>query len=55
MNRVYRSYKDHNRWMCVAPERKLVTLADVVDWIAIVLGFTAAIFGGALLILMPLI
>ena len=52
---VYRTYKEHNRWMYVAPVRKAFTLNDFMNGAVLVLAFGASTFAVALLLVLPLI
>lgn len=54
-NHVHRCYKEHNRWMYVAPVRRAFTLTDFMNGAALVLAFGTCIFAAALLLVLPLI
>ena len=53
--RVHRTYKEHNRWMYVAPVREKITIRDVLDKLLIILAFGAIIFSVTVVLVMPLI
>ena len=52
---VHRWYKEHNRWMYVAPVRRAFTLKDFMNGAVLVLAFCTCIFAAALLLVLPLI
>lgn len=53
--RVHRTYKEHNRWMYVAPQRNTFCLKSFLDGLLIFLAFGAIIFAVAVMLVILLI
>lgn len=53
--RVHRTYKEHNRWMYVAPVRNSFSLRSILDGVLIALAFGAVSISVAMVLVMPLI
>lgn len=53
--RVHRTYKEHNRWMYVAPVREKISLWSILDGVLIALAFGAVSISVAMVLVMPLI
>ena len=52
---VHRSYKEHNRWMYVAPVRKSFSLWSLLEWVGIGFAVGAIMIAVCLVLVMPLI
>lgn len=53
--RVHRTYKEHNRWMYVAPVREKISFWSILDGLLIGLAIGAALFAVTVVLVMPLI
>lgn len=52
---VHRSYKEHNRWMYVAPVREKISLWSLLEWVGIGFAMGAIMIAVCLVLVMPLI
>ena len=52
---VHRSYKEHNRWMYVAPVRDQITIWSILEGVGIGFAMAAAMIAVCLVLVMPLI
>ena len=53
--RVHRSYKEHNRWMYVAPVREKISLWIILEGVGIGFAIGALMISAAVVLVMPLI
>ena len=53
--RVHRTYKEHNRWMYVAPVRKSFSLWSILEGVGIGFAIGALMITAAMVLVMPLI
>ena len=54
-NRVHRSYKEHNRWMYVAPVREKINIWSILEGLGIGFAMGALMITVCLVLVMPLI
>lgn len=53
--RVHRTYKEHNRWMYVAPVREKIGLWSILEGVSIGFAIGALMITAAMVLVMPLI
>ena len=54
-SRVHRSYKEHNRWMYVAPVREKVSFWSIMEGVGIGFAIGATMIAVCAVLVMPLI
>ena len=54
-SRVHRTYKEHNRWMYVAPVRDRITIWSILEGLSIGFAVGALMIAVCLVFVMPLI
>lgn len=53
--RVHRTYKEHNRWMYVAPVREKISFWSILEGVSIGFAIGALMITAAMVLVMPLI
>ena len=54
-SRVHRSYKEHNRWMYVAPVREKVSFWSILEGVGIGFAMGSLMIAVSVVLVMPLI